>query len=96
MWFDRSGKALGTMGAPDENDLVAPALSPDGRRVVVHRVVQGNTDLWLLDGVRMTRFTSYPGMDRFPLWSPDGSRDCVRLEPEGRSRPLLEAVERRR
>ena len=74
MWFDRSGKALETMGAPDENDLVAPALSRDGRRVVVHRVVQGNTDLWLLDGARMTRFTSYPGMDRFPLWSPDGGR----------------------
>ena len=25
-WFDRSGKALGTMGAPDQNDLVAHAM----------------------------------------------------------------------
>ena len=56
-WFDRSGKALGTMGAPDENGLSDPSVSPDGRRVAVHRTVQGNTDIWLLDGTRTSRFT---------------------------------------
>jgi hypothetical protein len=29
-WFDRSGKALGAMGAPDENNLNNPKVSPDG------------------------------------------------------------------
>ena len=72
-WFDRSGRALGTMGARDQNDLIAPALSPDGRQAVVHRTVQGNTDLWLLDTARTTRFTSHADLDRWGIWSPDGS-----------------------
>jgi Tol biopolymer transport system component len=49
-------------------------VSPDGRRVVVERTVQGNTDLWLVDGARTSRFTFDAAADRFPLWSPDGTR----------------------
>ena len=73
-WFDRSGKALGSIGAPDENDLVNLNLSPDGQRVAVQRTVQNNTDIWLLDGARTTRFTFDEGRDVSPVWSPDGSR----------------------
>ena len=73
-WFDRAGKVLGTVGAPDENNLSAPCLSPDGRRVAVFRAVQGNADIWLLDADRTTRFTFDPSRDVLPLWSPDGSR----------------------
>ena len=73
-WFDRSGKALGAMGAPDENGLSAPRVSPDGRRVAMGRTVQGNADIWLLDGTRTSRFTFDAATDRFPVWSPDGSR----------------------
>jgi Tol biopolymer transport system component len=36
--------------------------------------VQGNTDLWLLDGARTSRFTFDAAADLFPLWSPDGTR----------------------
>jgi Tol biopolymer transport system component len=73
-WFDRSGKALGTMGAPDENGLNNPSVSPDGRRVAVWRIVQGNSDIWLLDETRTSRFTVDAALDRYPIWSPDGSR----------------------
>ncbi len=73
-WFDRAGQVLGTVGAPDENGLLNPRLSPDGRRVVVRRRVQGNIDIWLLDADRTTRVTFDPSLDLFPLWSPDGSR----------------------
>jgi len=73
-WFDRAGTARGTMGAPDENNLTAPNLSPDGRRVAVYRVTQGNTDVWLQNADRTTRVTFDPSRDLFPLWSPDGSR----------------------
>ena len=71
-WFDRSGKAMGAMGAPDENDLRTVALSPDGQRVATHRTVQANTDIWLLDATRTTRFTFDAGTDTFATWSPDG------------------------
>jgi serine/threonine protein kinase len=72
-WFDRLGKALGTLGAPDLY-MGLPSLSPDGRRVAVARTVQNNMDIWLLDGERMTRFTFDTSPDIFPIWSPDGSR----------------------
>ena len=70
-WFDRAGKALGTVGAPDENSLTAPRLSPDGRRVAVYRTVQGNTDIWLLDADRTTRFTFDAAVS---IASPSGRR----------------------
>jgi Tol biopolymer transport system component len=73
-WFDRSGKALGTVGAPDENRLLDPALSPDGHRVAVSRNVERNIDIWLLDEARTTRFTFDTSIELFPLWSPDGRR----------------------
>ena len=72
-WFDRAGQALGTLGTPDATQF-DPALSPDGRQVAVQRTAQGNTDLWLVDAARTRRFTFGPAEDRFPLWSPDGSR----------------------
>jgi serine/threonine protein kinase/Tol biopolymer transport system component len=75
-WFDRTGKEVGTLGAADENDLIAPELSPDARRVAVDRTVQGNTDVWLIDAARgvPSRFTFDPAFDGWPIWSPDGSR----------------------
>jgi Tol biopolymer transport system component len=36
--------------------------------------VQGNADIWLLDGQRTSRLTFDPSVDAYPLWSPDGSR----------------------
>lgn len=73
-WFDRSGNALGTLGPADDSALTGARLSPDGRRVVVFRTVQGNTDIWIMDSDRATRFTFDAGLDRYPTWSPDGSR----------------------
>jgi Tol biopolymer transport system component len=73
MWAETSGMSRGTVGEPD-GTLRMPRVSPDGRRVVVDRVVQGNQDLWLLDGARMSRLTFDPAFDSFPVWSPDGTR----------------------
>jgi Tol biopolymer transport system component len=36
--------------------------------------VQNNADIFIYDTARMTRFTFDPSFDRFPIWSPDGSR----------------------
>ena len=66
----------GTVGPPDENGLSSPELAPDGRRVAVHRTVQGNHDVWLIEVGRgvPSRFTFDASTDGFPLWSPDGRR----------------------
>ena len=67
-WFDRSGTARGTVGDPD-GSFAQPNLSPDGRRMVVRRTVQGNQDLWLLDGPRMTRLTFNAATDQYSVWT---------------------------
>jgi serine/threonine protein kinase/Tol biopolymer transport system component len=72
-WFDRSGTARGVVGEPDDSFLT-PRVSPADGRVVVRREVQGNSDLWLLDGARARRFTFDPARDLFPVWSPDGTQ----------------------
>ena len=75
-WFDRSGNALGMLGSSEQIGLTSLRLSPDGRRVAVERSLQNETDVWLLDSSRQTRFThgSDGALARLPLWSPDGAR----------------------
>src|ERR1700689_4148387 len=62
-WFDREGKAVGTIGDPGVYRTLA--ISPDGKRVAVERTdpQTQNRDIWLLDAVSgaTTRFTSDPG-----------------------------------
>jgi Tol biopolymer transport system component len=75
-WFDRQGKKVGAIGEPGVYRTLA--ISPDGKRVAVERTdpQTQNKDIWLLDAESgaTTRFTSDPGWDAFPTWSPDGSR----------------------
>ena len=82
-WFDRSGAVRGTVGDADATKLRSPSLSPDGRRVAVSRTVQGNEDLWLIDGARMSRFTFDAASENFAVWSPDGSRIAFRSKRSG-------------
>ena len=76
-WLDRSGAARGTVGEID-GTLDSPRVSPDGRRVLVQRVVQGNRDVWLMDGARTSRVTFEPSREDFPVWSPDGTEFVFR------------------
>ncbi len=72
-WFDRSGAARGSVGAPDDA-LYQPRVAPDSRRVVVQRGTAQGANLWLLDGTRMSRLTFGAISDPNPVWSPDGTR----------------------
>ena len=75
-WMDRSGKQLGALGQP--GIITDPRLSPDGKTLaeVVTDPQARNVDLWLVDlarGVR-TRFTFNPAVEKYPTWSPDGTK----------------------
>jgi eukaryotic-like serine/threonine-protein kinase len=70
--FDRSGKEIAIPLSAGFWDF--PEFGPDTKRLAVHREVDGNTDIWMIDldrGVG-TRLTSDPSPDVFPKWSPDG------------------------
>jgi len=76
VWFDRSGKQVGTLGEPA--DQMSVELSPDGTRVLVSLLdpARRARDLWIYDVRRSlrTRFTFDPGDEVTGTWSPDGSR----------------------
>ena len=76
---------MGTVGSADENNVLNPELSPDGRHVAVNRNLQGNFDIWLIETARgvTSRFTFDAGADVSPLWSPDGNRIVFRSNRKG-------------
>jgi Tol biopolymer transport system component len=76
---------LGAIGPPDEDAPANPQLAPDGQRVAVTRIVQGNTDAWLIEVSRgvASRFTFDVGTDSAAIWSPDGSQIVFRSSRKG-------------
>ncbi len=76
VWFDRSGKTLGSIGEPGL--FLAVRLSPDGRRVAtnVWNEAKNTGEIWVYETASGTggRFV-FGSMNNFgPTWSPDGSR----------------------
>jgi len=75
-WYDRTGKALGTVGPP--GDYSDPALSPEGARLLVLRTdpKSGSADVWSFDLTReaSTRLSFDSSVYGFPIWSPDGKQ----------------------
>ncbi len=76
IWFDRSGKQLGTVGEPA--DYSNPSLSADDKRLAVsiRDLKTKMRDIWLFDLARggKSRFTLDPADDLNPVWSKDGGR----------------------
>ncbi len=75
--FDRAGHEMGVIQQADDEELLNPAISPDGKLVAVNRMDPnaGKWDIWTVDlatNVR-TRITSTPGVNSDPVWSPDGN-----------------------
>jgi Tol biopolymer transport system component len=95
-WFDRTGRALGTVGEPDAYEKDSPRLSPDGRYVLVCRNVDGNADVYRIETDRgaMGRLTRDSVFEGRPAWSPRGNEfvfnsyqlgktDLYRMSPTG-------------
>ena len=76
LWFDRSGRSIGTEGEPA--DYRGAAISPDGGSLVVARSDERRnvSSLWRVDVARSatSRLTFGDDRDLYPVWSPDGSR----------------------
>jgi dipeptidyl aminopeptidase/acylaminoacyl peptidase len=75
-WADRSGKALGVIGAPEADASPTPALSLDGKSAIRSVLAGGNRDLWRYDTQRgtRTRLTFDPVAEDAAVFSPSGER----------------------
>ena len=77
-----------------------PQLSPDGQRVAfVVTMLSAERDeylsnIWVVDtaGGTPRRFTTGPGRDTAPRWSPDGARLAFIAEREPRQKPQLYVI----
>ena len=86
VWFDRTGRQIGTLGLPEANYQGA-ALAPDGRSaMVVRQDSPAQSNLWMVDlqSAVPTRFTFGQTLDNSPLFWPDGSRLVYPSNPKGR------------
>ena len=72
-WRDRKGKLLGSLGDPGE--YYTPRISPDGQGVAFTRRDGNNSEIWVthLATNSLVRLTFDPGIDEYPVWSPDGA-----------------------
>jgi eukaryotic-like serine/threonine-protein kinase len=88
LWFDRTGKQIGAVGEPGMYFNLG--LSPvDQRQIAVDRTdpQTGTNDIWLFDLSRdgvSSRFTTDPGNDYYPLWSPNGNSIVFTSNRDGR------------
>jgi Tol biopolymer transport system component len=72
-WFDRAGRAIGTIGKPGPYQGQAPRIAPDGARVAIAHGSAGG-EIWLTrvaDGT--TRRLTLEAGAGLPVWSSDSS-----------------------
>jgi len=93
LWFDRSGKEVGKAGDPG-GALMGPSASPDGRHLALFQGLNGFVDIRLLDIERgvLTRFTSDPADDVWPVWSRDGKNIVFSSNRKGQLDLYLKAI----
>jgi Tol biopolymer transport system component len=73
-WFDRSGKKTSVLG--DRASYGSVSLSPDGTKAAAN-MTSAQAGVWIYDlsrGYPPTRLTFSVALERYPVWSPDGSR----------------------
>jgi Tol biopolymer transport system component len=73
-WFDRTGKEVGRVGAPDTAAVADISVSADGQWVALHRTGNGNEDIWTLNAVvdSVAPSTAKLPKQGAPVWSSDG------------------------
>ena len=82
VWVDRQGREE-VIDAP-QREYLNPRISPDGSRVAIE-ARDGDGDIWIWDFSRKTYrdLTLNPAADRYPVWTPDGSRVVFNSDRNG-------------
>ena len=74
VWVDRAGKEE-RIAAPTRS-YEGPRISPDGKQIAL-AITDQESDIWVWDLDRsgdLRRLTFDPGVDTFPVWTPDSHR----------------------
>jgi serine/threonine-protein kinase len=92
VWISRDGREQ-PVGLPRRLFLY-PRISPDGARVLLD-IRDKDNDIWLWDTRRgtLTNLTRTPGLDRFPLWAPDGRSFVFESDRDGGSALYRQSVD---
>ena len=92
VWVDRQGSQE-AIAAPSK-DYESATLSSDGTRIALH-AMDGEDDIWIWDIEReaIQRLTFDPGVNRNPIWSPDGQRVAFTRDVNGRQEISWQAVD---
>jgi eukaryotic-like serine/threonine-protein kinase len=84
-WMGRKGEQLERVGEPVGGPFRLD-LSPDEKQIALTvSGVPNYADVWVRDLERgiATRFTAHPGVDLYPVWSPNGDRIVFGNDREG-------------
>ncbi len=91
VWFDRSGKAGGSVGPPEP--FAQFRLSPDQRRVAatVLNPSRNRTEVWTLEVAsgNASKLVAGPNQAFLPTWSADSSRVFYAALPDDASNPRI-------
>src|SRR5688572_3450763 len=92
VWVDRKGREEETNVPP--RAYAYARLSPDGSRVDLD-IRDDQNDVWTWDLARktLTRLTFNPGMDRGPVWTPDGSRIAFSMATNGAEASFIQPAD---
>ena len=74
VWVNREGEARPVTDV--RRDYEALRISPDGQRIALEILTEGNYDIWVYDIPRgtLTRLTLAESAEAIPVWSSDGKR----------------------
>jgi|CXWL01.1.fsa_nt_gi serine/threonine-protein kinase len=91
-WVDRQGQEESIPVPP--RPYMYPRITPDGGRIALYVADQEN-DIWLWDVARttLTRVTFAPGIDLYPVWTPDGRRLIFSSDGPGRRALFWQAAD---
>jgi serine/threonine-protein kinase len=83
VWVDREGRVAQLWAQP--GSYANPRLSPDGKKLAMTVLSQGNWDIWVFDLERnvSTRLTFEESAETEQLWSPDGEYIVFSSDREG-------------